>query len=127
MTSGRRLAVLLISAAVGGAVFGAAPGRALSPDAVAVSLAQRFYVKILRVTPIERDGKNLFAVVVMNPGGNFNEAFKVTTLVVDAETGDLVAQFRDEDSGYHLPPAANRQPPADESGAAIRRETFRGR
>jgi hypothetical protein len=127
MISARRLAVLVISTAFGGVVFGAAPAHAVSPDAVALSLAQRFDVKILRVTPIERDGKSLYAVVVMNPGGNFNEAFKVTTLVVDAETGDLVAQFRDEDSGYHLPPAANRQPPADESGAAIRRETFRGR
>ncbi len=127
MTSARFLAFIAMTATLAGAALGAAPARALSPDAVALGLAQRFAVKILRVTPIERDGKNLYAVVVMNPGGNFNEAFRVSTLVVDAATGDLVAQFRQENSGTDLPEAANRQPPADDSGAAIRRETFRGR
>lgn len=122
MISARLIALLAVAA-----VLGAAPARALSPDAAGERLAQRFGVKILRVTPIERAGRDLYAVVVMNPGGNFNEAFKVSTLVVDAETGDLVAQFRPENSGYDLPQAANRQPPADEGGAAIRRETFRGR
>jgi hypothetical protein len=118
---------LLIAFLMAAAVPGAAPAAALSPDAVAVAIAKRFDVKILRVTAIERDGKSRYAVVVMNPGGNFNEAFRVTTLVVDAETGDLVAQFRPQNSGYDLPEAANRQLPGDESGAAIRRETFRGR
>jgi hypothetical protein len=108
-------------------MFGAAPARALSADAIAAALAERFGVKVLRVTPIERDGKQLLAVVVMHPGGNFNEAFTVTTLIADAETGELVPQFRAENSGYQLPQAANRQPPSDDGGAAIRRETFRGR
>jgi hypothetical protein len=108
-------------------VPGATPAAALSPDAVAVALAKRFDVKILRVTPIERDGKSRYAVFVMNPGGNFNDAFKVTMLVVDAETGDLVEQFQRENSAYDLPEAASRPPPGDDGGAAIRRETFRGR
>lgn len=116
-----------ISAALGGAFIGASPVHALSPAAVALDLGQRYGVQVLRVTPIERDGKNLFAVVVMNPGGNFNEAFQVTTLIVDADTGDLVTQFRDEATGFDLPEAADRQPPADDGGAAIRRETFQGR
>ena len=109
------------------ALIAAGPAFAVSPEAAAAALAERFSVKVLRVTPIERDGKQLYAVVVMNPGGNFNEAFKVTTLVVDVETGDLITQFRPQNSGYDLPEAANRQLPGDESGAAIRRETFRGR
>lgn len=113
--------------AVAAALFGAPPAFAKSPEAAAAALAERFAVKVLRVIPFERDGKQFYDVVVMNPGGNFDDAFKVTTLVVDAETGDLVAQFRTQNSGYDLPEAANRQLPGDESGAAIRRETFRGR
>jgi hypothetical protein len=109
------------------AVPGATPAAALSPDAVAVALAKRFDVKILRVTPIERDGKRRYAVVVMNPGGNFNDAFKVTMLVVDAETGDLVEQFQTESPGTDRPASANRERPADDGGAAIRQETFGGR
>ena len=100
---------------------------ALSPEAVAGTVAQRFGVTVLRVAPIERDGKPLYSVVVMNPGGNFNEAFKATILVVDPETGELVPQFHQENSGYDLPASADRQPPADDRGTTIRRETFRGR
>jgi hypothetical protein len=105
----------------------ATPALALSPEAVAGAVAQRFGVTVLRVAPIERDGKPLYSVVVMNPGGNFNEAFKATTLVVDPDSGDLVPQFRQENSGYDLPAAPDRQPPGDDGGTAIRRETFRGR
>src|SRR5437763_1680511 len=54
-------------------------------------------------------------------------AFKATTLVVAPDTGELVPQFRQENSGYDLPAAADRQPPAGDVGTAIRRETFRGR
>jgi hypothetical protein len=103
------------------------PAFALSPEAVAGTVAQRFGVTVLRVAPIERDGKPLYSVVVMNPGGNFNEAFKATILVVDPETGELVPQFHQENSGYDLPASADRQPPADDRGTTIRRETFRGR
>jgi hypothetical protein len=103
------------------------PAFALSPEAVAGTVAQRFGVTVLRVAPIERDGKHLYSVVVMNPGGNFNEAFKATILVVDPDTGELVPQFSQESSGHDLPASADRQPPADDSGTTIRRETFRGR
>jgi hypothetical protein len=107
--------------------FSATPALALSPEAVAGAVAQRFGVTVLRVAPIERDGKPLYSVVVMNPGGNFNEAFKATTLVVDPDSGELVPQFRQENSGYDLPASPDRQPPADDGGRTIRRETFRGR
>ena len=118
---------LVLGFVAAAAIAVATPAMALSPDSVSTAIAERFGVKVLRVTPTERGGKQLFDVVVMNPGGNFNEAFKVTTLVVDAESGDLVPQFQADNSGYVLPEAANRQPPADTGGAAIRRETFRGR
>jgi len=127
MTRVRRGARLTIAASLAIAGFAANPTLALSPEAVAGAVAQRFGVTVLRVTPIERDSKPLYSVVVMNPGGNFNEAFKATTLVVDPETGELVPQFRQENSGYDLPASPDRQPPVDDTGTAIRRETFRGR
>ena len=126
MTSARLIALLVVAGALGG-VLGAAPAGALSPEAAAAQLAQRFDVKVLRVTPIERDGKRFYAVVVMNPGGNFNEAFRATTLIVDPESGDLVPQFGEQNSADDLPAASTRRLPADDDGAAIRRETFRGR
>ena len=121
---GARIAVAVWLVVAG---FAANPVFALSPEAVAGVVAQRFGVTVLRVVPIERDGKPLYSVVVMNPGGNFNEAFKATTLVVDPDSGELVPQFRQENSGYDLPAAPDRQPPADDGGRTIRRETFRGR
>ena len=127
MTRVRHGARLTIAASLAIAGFAANPTLALSPEAVAGAVAQRFGVTVLRVTPIERDGKPLYSVVVMNPSGNFNEAFKATTLVVDPETGELVPQFRQENSGFDLPASPDRQPPAGDVGTAIRRETFRGR
>src|SRR5439155_21051043 len=103
MTRVRRGARLTIAASFAIAGFAANPVLAPSPEAVGGAIAQRFGVTVLRVLPIERDGKPLYSVVVMNPGGNFNEAFKATTLVVDPDTGELMPQFRQENSGYDLP------------------------
>ena len=44
--------------------------------------------------PSRYDGRAVFLVTVMNPGGDFNEAFQVTTLAVDVETGKLVSGYR---------------------------------
>jgi hypothetical protein len=46
----------------------------------------------------------------MNPGGDFNEAFQVTRLVVDAETGRLVPQFRHGPTGPSFSNADTRVP-----------------
>ncbi len=127
MTRARRGARIAVAVWLVVAGFAATPALALSPEAVAGAVAQRFGVTVLRVLPIERDGKPLYSVVVMNPGGNFNEAFKATTLVIDPDSGELVPQFRQENSGYDLPAAPDRQPPAGDVGRTIRRETFRGR
>ena len=44
-------------------------------------------------------GQAAFAVVIMNYGGDFNEAWQVNTIVVDAESGKLIRQFRHRASG----------------------------
>jgi hypothetical protein len=123
----RSLLCILLALAAPALAAPAAPAETLSAERAAETVAQRYGVQVLRVTPVEVDGAPAYAVVVMNPGGNFNEAFQVNTLVVDPETGDLVSQFRHRAAGYDLPGAVGRSPPGDDVGSAVRRLTNRER
>ncbi len=81
----------LATAMVGAIVSLAAPaGAEMSVDAVIQQIEADYAVTVLRVKPMTDDGRRVFAVTIMNPGGDFNEAFQVNTIVVDAETGNLV-------------------------------------
>ncbi len=55
-----------------------------------------------RIEPMTEDGRAAYMVTIMNPGGDFNDAFQVNRIVFDAETGDLVAQFRNLPSRHRL-------------------------
>lgn len=86
---------------------------AMMPDEVSKRVAQQFSgVKVLRVIGDELDGRKVFNVRVMVPGGNSNDAFRVDTLIVDAETGQMLRAFRHLPAGYALagdpPPDSNR-------------------
>ncbi len=91
------------------AVSGTA-SAAVSSDQVKRNIEARFPVQVLKIREATIDGHNAFVVTVMNQGGAFNEAFQVNTLVVDAETGKLVTQFRHRASGYDLSGAARNEP-----------------
>jgi hypothetical protein len=113
---------LLAAGAAGCLVCAIAAGgvaAAVTPDEVSKKLSQQFGVRVLRVLPIEIDGKPAFAVRVMNPAGNSNEAMRIDTLAVDAETGALLPAFRHGRTGYTLPgdpspdPNRNTNVPAD--------------
>ncbi len=68
--------------------LGATPtGAALSADQVKRQVETRYGVEVLRIKPMTEQGRSAFAVTIMNPGGAFNEAFQVNTIVIDAETG----------------------------------------
>ena len=95
-----------------------AAGLALSPVASAAELsaaevgqqiAQTYPVKVLSVRNIEFDGRTVYAVKVMTKGGDFDDAFQVNTIIVDADTGKPIPVFRHRDSGYILPDAGNRK------------------
>lgn len=76
---------------------------AKSADEVKRQIEAEYGVTVLRVRPMEReDGSPSYAVTVMNPGGDSNSAFEVTTLEVDAGTGSLVSQFRHAADGYSI-------------------------
>ena len=113
-----------------GAVLGAAPAATvpaqdlLPPEKVKELIASRYGVDVLRVTPVDGEASSAtYRVVVMVPPGDSNEAFMVSTLLVDAATGNLISQFRHLRQGYQLPPAAAEG--RENSGVRSRRETFR--
>ena len=86
---------------VGGVVSLAAPAwAAMSADQVAAAIAEAYGVTVLRVEPMIEDDKSAYIVTIMNPGGDFNAAFQVNRIVVDAETGKLISQFRHLRSGH---------------------------
>jgi len=107
----------IVMAALFGAVLGlgAAPAAAaLSADQVKRQVEARYGVEVLRIVPMAEQGRSAYAVTIMNPGGNFNEAFQVNTLVIDARTGRPVIQYRHGPGGRLHPPAppvATRTPP----------------
>ena len=103
---------------------GLAAAERLSADKVSAEITERYHVTVLRVTPMQVDNRAAYAVVVMNPAGDDNGAFRVTTLIADAETGELVPQFAHRPAGYDLPRPADRSPPTD-SGPMIRSLTER--
>lgn len=87
-------------------------------------IAQRYGVQVLRADREMLDDKSVYRMVVMNPGGDFNEAFAVHTLVIDPASGELVSQFQHLPAGYDLAAPPDRTPWDDGSGDTIRRETF---
>lgn len=107
---------------------GAQPRKPAGVDRTAQKLTQeivqRYGVQVLRADREMLDDKPVYRMVVMNPGGDFNEAFAVNTLVVDAASGELVSQFQHAPAGYALASPPDRTPADDGSGATIRRETF---
>ena len=60
-------------------------------------------VEVLRVRESEIDGRAIWLVTFMVPPGDSNDAFMVTSLAIDQQTGNLVPAFRHRASGYELP------------------------
>lgn len=100
----------------------AEPAQAqVSRDQAAAGIAETYGVEVLRVRPGEIDGKPVWLVTVMQPGGAYNTAFQVTTLAVDQASGDLVPAFRQGPSGAlgtatPLGTREDRRPDASRSG-----------
>ncbi len=95
--------------------LGAAPaGAALSADQVKRQVETRYGVKVLRIKPVTEQGRSAFAVTIINPGGAFNEAFQVNTIVIDAETGRPIIQYRQGPDGLQqaAPPVSSRTSPS---------------
>lgn len=95
------------------AALATAPAEArMSKAEVARALEQTYPVRVLAkyTKAAQFDGKPVYEVKVMNAGGDFNAAFMITTLVVDADTGKLLSVFRHRESGYVQADAGARIP-----------------
>lgn len=123
-----RLMPVALAVLVAAQLAGVAPASAqpLMSEADARSAVEREYgVDVLGIREdTTADGAPAFRLTVMNPGGNYNEAFMVTTLLLDRRTGKLVSQFQQGAEGARLPPAPDRDIGSD-TGPVMRRETLR--
>ncbi len=108
MTARRPLAVAAMAMAAAIGVSWAADAQVTAPQA-SRQFAATYGVQVLKVRTTKIDGKRVHVLTVMNPKGDFNEAFQVTTVAVDAKTGNLIAGFRHRRSGYD----ANQAPSFD--------------
>ncbi len=115
-----RAAILGLRGIAVAALFGAAlasmamPAEAaLSADQVKRQVETRYGVTVLRIKPVTEEGRSAYAVTIMNRGGAFNEAFQVNTLVIDAETGRPIIQYRHGPRGLQpaAPPVSSRTGP----------------
>lgn len=72
------------------------PGTQVSPQLgeqeMRAIVRQSLGVEILRIEVVEQDGQPAYAVTVMNPPGDQNDAFRVATLLFDGATGELLGQ-----------------------------------
>lgn len=98
---------------------------AISEDEAARQIADRFSVRVLDVKPGKLDGQDVWLVTVMKEGGNRNDAFQVSRLAVDRESGALVPSFRHHESGYELPERQVVTDPTDVRPDAMRSGTWR--
>jgi hypothetical protein len=64
----------------------------LGEDEIRAIVRQSLGVEILRVEVVEHEGAPAYAITVMNPGGDRNDAFRVATLLFDGATGSLLGQ-----------------------------------
>ena len=118
----------LAIALIVGMAAGSTPASAqrLSAEAAAQRVAETYGVEALRVREMRtEDGRRAYAVTVMAPGGDINGAFQVTTLLVDAQTGDLISQYRQTPTGHEFSGAPSNVPPTEVDGPALRRRSTR--
>ena len=111
-----------------GIVVGNTPASAqrLTAQAAAQRVAETYGVEALRVRTMRmEDGRRAYAVTVMAPGGDINGAFQVTTLLVDAQTGELIPQYRQTPTGHEISDAPSNVPPTEADGPALRRRSTR--
>ncbi len=88
-------------------------------------VAEQYSVKVLRVRAAVIDNTPVWLVTVMKAGGNTNDAFQVTTLAVDQESGELVPSFRHGASGYRYPEGQVRGTRLEQRPEAIRSGVWR--
>ena len=120
------LAIALTLAANASSFAANAPAKFSTEEAAAAKkLTDTYSVRVLRIRSGEINGTPVYIVTVMNPAGDFNSAFQVTTLAVDKNSGALISQVRQTSTGQRHSGAEGRRSSADASGTVIRQQTER--
>ena len=118
------LPVLALTAWLAQLAVPSSANAAMTQSQVAAAAEKSYDVRVLKIYADKENGKSVFRVKVMYNGGDWNTAFQVNTIVIDAKTGERVAQFKHQSSGRSLPgnydSMPNRQPPD-----ALRRHIWR--
>jgi len=118
------LPVLALTAWLAQLAVPSSANAAMTQSQITAAIEKLYDVRVLKIYADKENDKSLFRVKVMYNGGDWNTAFQVTTIVIDAETGERVAQFKHQSSGRSLPgnydSMPNRQPPD-----ALRRHIWR--
>ncbi len=117
----RRLEVLQRLDTVRAAVTDDAEGD--EAEQVRREIGERLGMDVLDVETVEVEGQQVFAVRVMAPPGNFNDAFMVSVVLVDPVSGDILGQAPVSAGLSHsLSPGSDGLP---NEGLEIRRRTYR--
>lgn len=78
----------------------------LTEQEIIGKIERDFGVQVLKVGRAKDMGRDVLAVTVINPPGNFNEALQVNTLAVDVRSGNLVPVVAQTPQGLrHSAPA----------------------
>jgi hypothetical protein len=88
----RLVAGAVVVAAISVAVASSARAE-MSADEIRSKVTADYGVTALKVTPVEGASGGRYAVTVMAPGGDRNDAYQVNTIVLDAGTGKPVIQY----------------------------------
>lgn len=127
-TSLRRMRTALLAIALAVVVIAAGiptPAAAISSEEAARKIAEQYSVKVLRVRAAVLGNTPVWLVTVMKAGGNTNDAFQVTILAVDQESGELVPEFRHGVSGYRYPDGQVRRTRVEQRPEAMRSGVWR--
>jgi hypothetical protein len=96
--------------ALAAALLLAGTAHAVTPDEVKQKIEKAYAVQVLKVEPTQIEDRAAFAVRVMSKDTRTNGGFGVSTLTVDAESGQLIPAFRHQASGYTLPETVSGDP-----------------
>jgi hypothetical protein len=126
-SGGRRLPwfAVLAGLVLAGALAPAPGAAAMTREEAAIVVQSRYGVEVLRVRAGTIDGRPVWLVTVMKPGADSNDAFQVTTLAVEQETGLLVPAFRHGASGPLQPSEAPRGGKSEQRPTSMRSGTWR--
>ena len=89
----------------------------ISKRTILANIEKEYDAKVIKMFIGNDMGRSVYFVRVMFNSGNYNTAFQVNTLVIDAQTGKRLPQFRHGPSGRQLSGTMDNSPNRQSPGA----------